>query len=172
MRTRLMGVGLAALLGLTVACGTDRNEPDINSMANDALRQEGIEDVRVDHDQDSRVVHLRGTVENEQVRQRAESAVQRAVGATTRIANEVVVEGREEMVDALDSRIKDRLDTLLDAHPVLKDRDVDFEVNGGVVTIKGDVRTSAEREQAEQMVRSAGESKDIVNALEVKPGDS
>jgi osmotically-inducible protein OsmY len=55
---------------------------------------------------------------------------------------------------------------------VLKDRDVDFEVKGGVVTIKGDVRTSAEREQAEQMVRSAGESKDIVNALEVKPGDS
>lgn len=174
MRTTFATIGLAALVGLTAACGVnDRNEPDVKTMAEDALRAEGIEDVRVTHDNDARVVHLRGTVASPQIRERAETSVQRAVGATTRVANEVVVEGRhEDMAGALDSGIKEQLNVLRDDHPVLKDRDVDFEVNNGVVTIKGEVRTAAERQQAEQMAKQVQGPTEVINALEVRASKS
>jgi osmotically-inducible protein OsmY len=57
----------------------------------------------------------------------------------------------------------------VDNDSVLKDRHINFDVNNGVVTIKGDVGTAAEKEKVGQMAQSTQNVKDVVNSLDVKP---
>ena len=42
----------------------------------------------------------------------------------------------------------------VDNDSVLKDRDINFDVSNGVVTIKGDVATAAEKQKVGQMTQS------------------
>jgi osmotically-inducible protein OsmY len=53
----------------------------------------------------------------------------------------------------------------------LKDRNINFDVNNGVVTIKGDVATGAEKQKVGQMAQSTQNVKGVVNSLDVKPDD-
>ena len=59
---------------------------------------------------------------------------------------------------------------MVDRDQVLRDRDVDFDVNNGVVTVKGEVRTAAEKNKVSEH-RQVGTPgvKDFANALEIKP---
>jgi osmotically-inducible protein OsmY len=51
----------------------------------------------------------------------------------------------------------------------LKERDVNFEVVNGVVTIKGEVRSAQEKNRVTQIVKAAPGVKDFANALEIQP---
>ena len=52
---------------------------------------------------------------------------------------------------------------------MLRDRDIDFDVNNGVVTVKGEVRTTAEKTKVSDLVKGAPGVKEFANALEIKP---
>ena len=41
---------------------------------------------------------------------------------------------------------------MVDNDQVLRDRDIDFDVNNGVVTVKGEVRTAAEKNTVSEIV--------------------
>ena len=43
----------------------------------------------------------------------------------------------------------------MDHDQVLRDRDIDFDVNNGVVTVKGEVRTAAEKTKVSEIVKAA-----------------
>ena len=43
---------------------------------------------------------------------------------------------------------------MVDRDATLKDRDIDFDVNNGVVTVKGNVRTAAEKNRVGELVKS------------------
>jgi osmotically-inducible protein OsmY len=58
---------------------------------------------------------------------------------------------------------------MIDEDPELRDRDVDFDVNEGAVKITGEVRTEAEKQRVEEMVRGVEGVTDVANALEVRP---
>ena len=44
-----------------------------------------------------------------------------------------------------------------------------LEINTGVVTVKGDVRTADDKNKMTELVRAAPGVKDMANALEIKP---
>ncbi len=75
----------------------------------------------------------------------------------------------EKSADDLDRDIRSHLKDAVNDDPALRDRDVDFDVNNGVVTVKGEVRTAAEKTRVSEIVRSAPGVKDMANALEIKP---
>jgi osmotically-inducible protein OsmY len=86
------------------------------------------------------------------------------------VLNEVTIKGlNETTAGSLDGQIKNQLQKMLDNDPILRDRDVDFEVNNGVVTVKGEVRTADEKNKITELVRAAPGVKDMANALEIKP---
>jgi osmotically-inducible protein OsmY len=58
----------------------------------------------------------------------------------------------------------------MDKDPILKERDIDFEVVNGVVTVKGDVRSTAEKTKVSEIVRAAPGVKEMANALEINQG--
>jgi osmotically-inducible protein OsmY len=166
---RATAIALAFVVGVGVsACNS--NAPDPSSKAENALKQANLSDVKVDWDKDARIAHLKGTVDTPTDRDRAEQVATTAVGTSGKVLNEVTVKGMtEKSADDRDGQIRDSLKQAVDNDPVLKDRDVDFDVNNGVVTVKGDVRTASEKAKVTELVRSVPGVKDFANALEVKP---
>jgi osmotically-inducible protein OsmY len=160
-------VGLLAAAPLTQACN---RQPDVKKQVSDSLEQANVKDVNVDWDKDARVVHLKGSVASAAERQRAEQIATTAVGTSGTVLNELTVEGlNEHTADNMDGEIRDRLEKMVEADQVLRDRDIDFDVNNAVVTVKGDVRTAAEKTKVSDLVKSAAGVKDFANELEVKP---
>jgi osmotically-inducible protein OsmY len=160
-------VALVAAPPLTVACNS---APDVKDRVDRSLEQARIQHVNVDYDQQAKVVHLKGTVASSADRQRAEQVAATAVGTTGTVLNELTVEGlNEDTADNRDGEIRDRLNEIVDNNPVLKDRDVNFDVNNGVVTVKGTVRTAAEKTQVGDLVKAAPGVKDFANELQVEP---
>jgi osmotically-inducible protein OsmY len=159
---------IAAVLTLfVVACS---RTPDPTEAAEKALEQEKLGVVDVEWDSDARIAHLKGTVESTADRQRAEDIAESAVGTAGRVLNELTVRGlNDETADDLDGRIRSTLNASIDKDPVLKERDIDFEVVNGVVTVKGEVRSPAEKTKVSEIVRAAPGVKEMANALEIKP---
>jgi osmotically-inducible protein OsmY len=157
---------VAVCLAIAAGCGRG---PDTRGNVEKALSQANIERVQVEVDDDANVVHLKGSVKSMADRTRAEEVAAAAVGTSGRVLNELTVEGlNAETADDLDDQIEDALDRMLDNDPVLKARDVKFEVNNGMVTVKGEVRTAEEKNRVGELVRSAPGVKDMANALEIK----
>jgi osmotically-inducible protein OsmY len=157
----------AALLIATTACGPN---PDYEKTADDALSNAALDKVEADYDNDARTVHLTGTVNTEGERQRAEDVVQKAVGTGAKVANEVTVANKDEdIADDLDSGLEDRLGELVDREADLEDDGINFDANNAVITITGDVDSTAERDKVGDLARNQPGVKDVVNSLQVKP---
>jgi osmotically-inducible protein OsmY len=150
-----------------LACG---GRVDHKENVEKALTQANLENVAVDVDDDANIVHLKGTVGSMSDRTRAEEVAAAAVGTSGRVLNELTVVGlNEETADDLDDEILDALDRMVDADPVLRERDINFEVVNGTVTVKGEVRNADEKNKVGQIVKAAPGVKDFANALEIHP---
>ena len=170
---RLAGMSLlpAALmcLVLTGACNRGPNPKD---QVSDQLKSANFHDVNVAYDRNAKVVHLKGAVDSAAERSRAEEIAQRAVGTTGTVANELTVKGEtDRTANDHDGDIRRELKAKVENDTVLKDRDMNFDVKNGVVTIKGDVATGAEKQKVGQMAQSTENVKDVVNSLDVKPNN-
>jgi len=126
--------------------------------------------VNVDYDKDGRVVHLKGTVNSPDERARAEQVASQVVGTSGKVLNELTVEGMDSRTaDDADSMIKTRLNDTIKADPELTDRTIDFNVNNGMVTVTGEVVTTAEKEKVGQIAKGTAGVRDVANELHVKP---
>lgn len=157
------------LMSLTLSVACNRG-PDPKEQVSTQLKNAKIDDVNVDYDRNAKVVHLKGAVDSAAQRSRAEEIAQRAVGTSGTVANELTVKGAtDRTADDHDGDIRRELKAKMDNDSVLKDRRINFDVNNGVVTIKGEVGTTAEKQKVSQMTRSTENVKDVVNSLDVKP---
>jgi osmotically-inducible protein OsmY len=144
--------------------------PDPSAGAEKALKDANLTDVKVDWDGDARVAHLKGSVDSPTDRQRAEDVAAAAVGTTGKVLNELTIKGvNERTAGDFDGQIKGALKRMVNDDPTLRDRDIEFDVNNGAVTVKGNVRTAAEKNKVTQLVQAAPGVKQMVNALEIKP---
>jgi len=144
--------------------------PDPSAVAEKALKDANLTDVKVDWDGDARIAHLKGSVDSPTDRQRAEDVAAAAVGTTGKVLNELTIKGvNEKTAGDFDGQIKGTLKRMVNDDPTLRDRDIEFDVNNGAVTVKGNVRTAAEKNKVTQLVQAAPGVKQMVNALEIKP---
>jgi hyperosmotically inducible periplasmic protein len=143
--------------------------PDPSDEVTRALKDANLDQVKIDWDKEAHVAHLKGTVDRPTDRQRAEEVASAAVGTSGRVLNEVTVKGlNDKTAGDLDGSIKSTLKKMINEEPALRERDIDFDVNNGVVTVKGEVRSAAEKNRVTDLVRSAPGVKDFANALEIK----
>jgi hyperosmotically inducible periplasmic protein len=163
-----LGCVAAAVMIATAACGP--RTPDYEKTADNALSSAALDKVDADYDKDAKTIHLKGTVNTENERQRATDVVQKAVGGGAQTANEVTVANNDEKTaDDFDGALETRLKELVDKEADLKGENIDFNVNNGVVTITGSVKSAAERDHVGDLARSQPGVKDVVNSLEAKP---
>ncbi len=159
-------------IGFTLACSNKPPKaPDVAGDVRHSLDQAGLNDVSVSQDRDKSVVTLKGNVSNDDDKARAES-IARSIAGTEVISNEIGVrpggeESTAKKVDSdLDSGIDKNLDAMLIQHRLK--RDVRYDVTNGVVTLKGDVPSQAQRSSVEKMAEQVPNVKQVVNELEVK----
>jgi len=120
-------------------------------------------------DTDEHIVHLQGVVGSMAERSRAQEVADAVVGTSGRVLNELTVKGiNDTTAGDLDKEIRKNLDRMLDNDPTLKQRDIDFEVVNGMVTIKGNVRTVDEKNRVGDMTKAAAGVKDVANGLQIE----
>jgi len=157
-------------LAAALAAGCRSNGPNPANEVQSGLKAANLSDVKVEWDSSARIAHLKGTVDRPTDRQRAEDIATATVGTTGKVLNEVTIKGLNDTTAGnLDGEIKSQLKKMRDADAILRDRDIDFEVNNGVVTVKGEVRNAEEKNRVTELVRAAPGVKDMANALEIKP---
>jgi hyperosmotically inducible protein len=173
--TRLLALLAILAAVFTIACSQQRAKaPDVSDSIKDSLKAANLGDVKVSQDRDKGVVTLSGDVKTEDDKAQAETiAKQNANGMI--IANEIGVrpegaEGDAKKVDKnLDKGIEDNYRAALTANG-MDDQHVHFDSKNGVVTLKGDVDTAAQRETAEKMAAKIPNVSQVVNELQVKGG--
>jgi len=125
----------------------------------------------VSQDRDKNVVTLSGKVATDDDKGRAES-IARSIAGNQVVSNEIGVrpngdERTAKKVDSdLDSGIDKNLDAMLVQHKLKSD--VRYDVNNGVVTLKGDVPSQSQRASVEKLAQQVPNVKQVVNELEVK----
>ncbi len=157
---------VALIVALGTAVGCNRN-PDPTENVSKALRDANLDDVRFTWDEDARIAHLSGSVDTASDRTRAEDIAATAVGTSGKVLNDLTIESAVGTLDSGDNQISRTLRQLMDDDPILKDRNIDFEIDHGVVTVTGEVRTPAERNKVTDLVRAVPAVKDVANALEI-----
>ncbi len=157
-----------AVAAAAVGCG---RAPDTEGNVRKALDQANMQVVQVEVDDEVNIVHLKGTVDTMGDRMRAEEVASAAVGTTGRVLNELTVKGlNDQTADDLDDDIDETLNRTVNSDPVLRERDIEFRVANGMVTITGDVASADEKSRVEQLAKAAPGVKDVANGLEIKAG--
>ncbi len=161
-------VAVLALGAMLAACSRNTNDP--KDRVDKALSDANIKGVHTSYDRDADVVHLQGTVDSADAKQRADQLATSAVGTSGRVLDELKVQGMDEKpISDQDSLIRDTPKDEVKKDQVLRDRDIDFDVNNGVVTVKGDVRTPEEKAKVTDLVRGVSGVKQMANELDIKP---
>jgi hyperosmotically inducible protein len=158
-------------VALTLACTDRAKAPDVSADFRHALDHVGLNDVSVSQDREKSVVTLTGNVATDDDKARAESIARSIAGAQV-VSNGIGVRAPGEASTArkvdsdLDSGIDKNLEAMLVQHRLK--RDVRYDVSNGVVTLKGDVPSKAQRSSVEKLAEQVPNVKQVVNEIEVK----
>lgn len=177
MKMHKLCIGLLALFvfGAFVGCSTSTKSPDVTGAIRKSLDQAGLKNVSVTQDREKGVVTLSGNVADGADKAKAETLAKSVAGDQV-VANQIVVtppgaESEAKTVNAdVDAGIKKNLDAALTSARVRKH--VDFDVNNGVVTLTGRVRSARERARIEKAASSVPNVKQVVNELKVQRATS
>lgn len=174
MRAKGIWAILAALL-ITIGIGCNTNKastPDVKDQVSHALGNAGFKDVKVATDNNKQLVTLSGDVKTQEDKERAED-VAKSASAGWVVANEIGVrpEGVEGAARKIDSNVdtaieKDFKAVLIANH--MDNQHIRYDAKNGVLTLKGDVDTAAQRGEAEKLAASVPNVQQVVNELDIK----
>ncbi|HEY3159469.1 MAG TPA: BON domain-containing protein [Vicinamibacterales bacterium] len=165
---RLTQIAVSLTIAVCAAYGCQRG-PDTKGDVRKALDQANMPSIDVKVDTDEHIVHLKGVVGSMAERSRAQEVADAVVGTSGRVLNELTVKGiNDTTAGDLDGDIRKNLDKMIDNDPTLKQRDINFEVVNGMVTIKGNVRTVDEKNRVGDMTKAAAGVKDVANGVQIE----
>jgi hyperosmotically inducible periplasmic protein len=151
-------------------CSPDRSV-DVRDNIRTSLEQAGINDVTIDQDRNTGVITLGGQVTSEEERTHAES-VARSFAGDMVISNQIAVRpaGFESEARDIDSNLDDGIENNFRAALIASgiENDVRYEATNGVLTLRGDVRTQADRQQLEKLAASIPNVRQVVNEIQLK----
>jgi osmotically-inducible protein OsmY len=174
MRAKTIMASLAALL-LTVAIGCTSNKastPDVKSQVTTALDNAGYKDLKVDVNHDKELVTLTGDVKTQEDKNRAEELA-KTTAAGYVVSDEIGVrpEGDESSARKIDPNVDSAIEKDFKAVIIanrMEKQHIRFDAKNGVLTLKGNVDNSGEREQAEKLAAGVPNVQQVVNELDVK----
>jgi hyperosmotically inducible protein len=177
MSKKLLALPLLLLvLAFSFACSQQRaNAPDSKDAVENALKSAGLDNINVDQDRDKGVITLKGDVRSEDDKARAAQVAQSAANGMI-VKNELGVRPAGEAGDQAkkvdentDDAIKSNMQAAVAAHN-WDNQHINVDVKNGVVTLKGDVDTAAQREQVQKVAKDIPGVQQVVNELDVKGG--
>lgn len=162
------------LLAATVAFGIGCNKSDANyhDAVKSALLQADLKDVNVTENSAKNTITLGGTLHSDDAKTRAGQIAQANAGPRI-IANEISVQpvGNEGEARKQQSNLDDGMENNCKANLVSKGLDkqhISCSAKNGVLTLKGSVKSPAERKTAEQLAQNVPNVQQVVNEIQVR----
>jgi hyperosmotically inducible protein len=158
--------------GLLFGCGASQPKfPDVKDNVRKSLDDAGLKDVTVSQDQTLGVVTIGGAVPSNDDKERAESITKSAAAGQV-VSDQIGVRpaGNESDAKKVSSDLDKGIDKNLDAALVQRKlkEGVSYDVNNGVVTLKGNTSSQARRQQIEKIASAVPNVKQVVNEMQVK----
>jgi osmotically-inducible protein OsmY len=172
MRSKIVTLAIAVpLLLLGIAC-TNQNQATYKDAVTKALEQADLKDVNVSEDKDRNTITLGGTLHSDDAKEKA-TEVAKANAGQRIVVNEVTVEpvGQESEAKNVASNVDDGIENNYKAALISKGLDkehIRFDAKNGVITLKGNVKTPAQRKQAEQTAQAVPNVQQVVNEIDVR----
>jgi hyperosmotically inducible protein len=175
MSKKLFALPLILLiLAMAVGCSQQRaNTPDVKNAVEDALKAGGYSNINVDQDRDKGVVTLKGDVQTQEDKDKAQQIAENAAHGMV-IANQIGVRPSGDAGDQAkkvdkntDDAIEDHMKAAIAANN-WDNQHIRFDAKNGVLTLKGDVDTPGQRTQVQDAAKNIPGVQQVVNELEVK----
>ncbi|MGO9434562.1 MAG: BON domain-containing protein [Terracidiphilus sp.] len=167
--------GSAAILAATLVFAGCQNatHPDEKSAVTNSLNSNNLKAVDVSQDREKGVITLSGNLPLQDLKNQAESLAKQAAPDYT-IADEIGVRPPDEsharaVASDLDGAIEDNFKASIKAHESLNDQSISCSAKNGTLVLKGTVKTSAQKKEAERLAKHVPNVQQVVNELEVKP---
>jgi len=154
-------------------CSTENKAkaPDVSGQIRNSLNQAGLKDVSVSQDREKGVVTLKGSTTSDSDKAQAES-IAKSIASLQVVANEIAVRppGEESTARKVESDTDKGIEKNLDAALVSAklDNDVKYSVKNGVITLKGNVNSQAQRKAVQSLAENVPNVKQVVNELKVE----
>jgi len=149
------------------------NYPDLKGAVSNSLTQKDLGSIQVSQDRDKGVITLSGTVPTSDEKQQAESAAKQAAPNYT-IADEIAVvpPGTAKATKAgnsdTDGAIEDNFKAALTKNHSLNTQTISVKSTNGVVVLSGNVKTKADKLEAEKLAKAVPNVQQVVNEIKVK----
>jgi osmotically-inducible protein OsmY len=164
-------LGLACSSQRASQAATSREENSYKDTVKQALQQAELQDVSVDEDRDKNTITLGGKVHSENARMQAGEVAKAAAGSRV-IVNEISVQpvGAEseskDIAADLDTAIEANYKAALTAKGLDKEH-IRFDAKNGVLTLKGKVKNTSERAQAEELAQATPNVRQVLNQIAI-----
>lgn len=172
---RYFVVGPATILAGAMVIGGCHSpaHPDEKSAVTNSLSSNNLGNVSVSQDRDKGVMTLTGNVDSADMKNQAETLAKQAAPDYT-VADEIgvrppAVANAGSVASDLDNAIEDNFKASIKAHANLDDQSIQGSAKNGTLVLKGTVKTSQQRKEAETLARKVPNVQQVVNELEVKP---
>ncbi len=173
VRTAILASATFAALLLGVACSNNSTDSmSYKDSVKKSLEQAELTDVSVAEDRDKNTVTLGGTVHSDDAKAKA-GDVAKAVAGNRIVVNEVSVQpvGAESDAKSIASNMDEAIEKNYKAALIsngLDKQHIDFSAKNGVLVLKGNVKTIAERQLAQQSASSVPNVQQVLNQIDVK----
>jgi hyperosmotically inducible periplasmic protein len=137
-----------------------------------ALLQADLKDVSVSEDTSKNTITLGGSVHSDEAKTRAANIAQASAGSRI-IANEISVEpvGNEGEAKKMESSLDDGIENNFKAVLISKGLDkqsIRYSAKNGVLTLKGSVKSSTQRQEAQELAKNTPNVQQVVNEIQVE----
>jgi len=173
----MLGLLAAAFVSLFLLVGCNRQDQhaDVKGAVDSAMTRNDLGVVKVSQDRDKGVLTLTGDVDSDAKKAQAEQ-VAKQTAPDYAVANELAVRPpsadnsqNKAIDDSLDKGIEDNFKAALKAHKNLDDQSIHYDAKNGTLVLKGTVKTSAQKREAESLAKKVPDVQQVVNEIEVKP---
>jgi hyperosmotically inducible periplasmic protein len=169
----IMALAAITILSGAVACSNKSGDKvSYKDSVKQALQQADLTEVSVAEDRDKNTVTLSGTVHSADAKGKAGDVAKGAAGNRI-VVNELSVQpvGAESEARSIASNVDDAIEKNYKAELISKGLDkqhIDFAAKNGVLTLKGSVKSVAQRSEAQTAAASVPNVQQVLNQIDVK----
>ena len=173
MKSAIVAFAAITMLFGCVACSSKTGDSgSYKDSVKQALQQAELTDVSVSEDRDKNTLTLGGTVHSDDAKGKAGDVAKAAAGNRI-VVNEVSVQpvGAESDAKSIASNVDSAIEKNYKAALIsngLDKQHIDFDAKNGVLTLKGSVKTVAQRQEAQSAATSVPNVQQVLNQIDVK----
>ncbi len=172
MKFRVLVIATAVSLFFATSACSKHSTTTYKDSVKSALEQAELKDVSVSEDAEKNTITLGGTLHSNEAKQNAENVAKANAGERI-VVNEVSVQpvGQESQARDIASNLDDGIENNYKAALISKGLDkqhIRFDAKNGVITLKGNVKTTTQRKEAEQLAQSVPNVQQVLNEIDVQ----